>query len=209
MKMRFLYLIMALALGSAATFAAEEVRDPTKAEIAIVMELNTARQTPRAYAEYLRAFRRQIKDGDIVRGNVRIRTKEGVAAIDEAIAFLEKQRPMPPLSISRGLTLAARVHAEEQAKTGAVGHEGADGSFVADRVSRFGSWKKVIGENIAYGFDEPRDVVMQLIIDDGVPDRGHRKNLFNSKYRRIGIANATHPKYRHLSVHVLAGDFKK
>jgi uncharacterized protein YkwD len=198
--------IILVAVGSTVTTVSANTLSP--AEAGILKELNAARQNPRAYADHLRKFRREFQGGNIVRGNVRIRTQEGTKAVDEAIKFLSRQRPVPPLSVSPGLSDAANLHATEQSKTGATGHEGKNGSSPGERVNRFGKWEKTVGENIAYGFADPRDVVMQLIIDDGVPDRGHRKNIFNTKYRRIGIANAKHPKYRTVSVHVFAGDFK-
>ena len=36
---------------------------------------------------------------------------------------------------------------------------------------------------------------MQLLVDDGVPSRGHRKNIFNSEFNYVGIAVAGHPQY--------------
>lgn len=32
---------------------------------------------------------------------------------------------------------------------------------------------------MAFGNSNPVNIVMQLIIDDGVPDRGHRTSIFN------------------------------
>jgi uncharacterized protein YkwD len=65
-----------------------------------------------------------------------------------------------------------------------------------ERIERHGTvLQGVIGENIAYGPSDPRRLVMQLIIDDGVPDRGHRKNLYNSKFNSAGVACGPHPDF--------------
>jgi uncharacterized protein YkwD len=50
-------------------------------------------------------------------------------------------------------------------------------------------------ENISYGYDDARDVVRQLIIDSGVPTRGHRHNIFGGAYRLAGVACGPHRAY--------------
>jgi uncharacterized protein YkwD len=58
-----------------------------------------------------------------------------------------------------------------------TGHTGSDGSSVTDRISRHCSVRWVThAENITYGNDSymARDAVIDLLIDDGVPSRGHR-----------------------------------
>jgi uncharacterized protein YkwD len=35
-----------------------------------------------------------------------------------------------------------------------------------------------VGENISYGTTKPREIMIALAIDDGVPDRGHRTTIF-------------------------------
>jgi len=76
-----------------------------------------------------------------------------------------------------------------------------------DRVNRRGRWKGRVGENISYGHRDARAIVTQLIIDDGVKDRGHRKNIFDSAYRVVGIATGRHTKYGAMCVMDFAGGF--
>ena len=89
--------------------------------------------------------------------------------------------------------------AGEQGRTGEVAHIGADGSSPSDRMRRQGRWTAT-GEAIAYGPDRAGEVILQLIVDDGVPDRGHRRILFNPAYTLVGAACAPHPVWRTVCV---------
>ena len=48
------------------------------------------------------------------------------------------------------------------------------------------------GENIDYGGKEPVEVILALATDDGVPSRGHRTNLFNPAFAKVGIFTGDH-----------------
>src|SRR5690606_14830318 len=173
----------------AALAACAPVAPPPPSDVAaavarpdIVAELNAARTDPAGYARKARALRGLLRGDRIERpGEIAVVTHEGAAAIDEAIAFLERQPPLTAVADSRPLTGGAAGHAADQAATGAAGHASADGSSPADRRRRQGRWS-ASGEAIAYGPDRAADVVLQLIVDDGVPDRGHRRILFNPAY---------------------------
>jgi hypothetical protein len=41
---------------------------------------------------------------------------------------------------------------------------------------------------------------LQLVIDDGIKDRGHRKNVFNEKFDQVGIAFGSHSKFGYMCV---------
>ena len=176
----------------------------------VLAETNLARTEPRAYAGFLREFRRQFRGNYYVLpgSDTRMQTGEGVTAVDEAIRFLSRVKPLPPLTWSEGLAAAAAELAEEQGGSGATGHTGKQSHGVQERIERHGTWERLIGENIGYGPEGARIMVMQLIIDDGVPDRGHRKNTFSQGYTTAGIACGPHPRFRSMCVVDFAGGFR-
>ncbi|MGH7579733.1 MAG: CAP domain-containing protein, partial [Gemmatimonadales bacterium] len=133
-------------------------------------------------------------------GRPHLRTEEGAAAVSEAIAALASRGPPGPLRFSEGLTAAAADHVRDQGPIGGVEHHGTDGSDPADRASRHGRWVGAMAENIAYGENAAREVVIQLLVDDGVPDRGHRNNLLDPTWGAEGVACGPHRHYQQMCV---------
>jgi uncharacterized protein YkwD len=85
-----------------------------------------------------------------------------------------------------------------------TGHAGTDASQPADRIRRYGTPKTTSGEVITFGSITARSIVIQLIVDDGVAGRDHRKNLFDPAYRVAGIAIGPHKTYEQVCVVDLA-----
>ena len=166
-------------------------------ERGIIVEMNRARSNPPAYRQVLVAWRGKF-NGKKVRLSDRLflQTHEGTPAVDEALKFLQKTRPVGTLSLSKGLTLAARDHVRDQGTKGATGHNSSNGNTPFQRMERYGQWQKIAGENIAYGPDTAQAVVRDLIIDDGVADRGHRTNIFQPQFLLTGVACGYHRRYR-------------
>ena len=50
--------------------------------------------------------------------------------------------------------------------------------------------------------------MIQLIVDDGVRDRGHRKNIFIPEYRLMGCFSGYHKQFKTMTAINYAGDFK-
>ena len=115
---------------------------------------------------------------------------------------------MALLDPNASLYKAAQRHAQDQGKTGETGHSGSDGSTPRSRIEAEGQWIITIGENISYGGQLGCNVVVQLLMDDGVPNRGHRKNIFNPKFTLVGVACESHPVFRMVCVMDLAGGMK-
>ncbi len=174
----------------------------------VIAELNLARTNPREYARILLKTRPLYKDKKIRLGpNKFLLTEEGVAALDEAVAWLRKAPALQPLGLSWGMSRGAWDHVLDQSVTGQTGHVGCDRSQPWERVSRYGRWRIRVGENIAYGGTTARDVVSMLLIDDGVPSRGHRENIFVKEFKVAGVAHGKHKQFRTMCVIELAGGF--
>ena len=169
-----------------------------------------ARQNPKAYASLLEKWK-PYYDGKLLKlpGKNPVKTKEGWKAADEAIRFLHSAPSIPPLILSKGMSLGARDHVKDQGPSGSSQHKGRDGSQPWDRVNRYGTWEKTIGENISLGSNNPRHIVKELIIDDGVPGRGHRKNILNPEFRVVGVAFGNHFIYGTICVLTFAGSYKE
>ena len=167
----------------------------------IVREIALARTNPRRYASFIEE-RKKHYDGKLfyTSDGTILRTKEGVRAANEATRFLRSVSKLSPLSLSRGMSLGAKDHVRDIGPRGATRHEGRDGSKTSDRVNRYGTWQGQIGENIFYGGEEAREIVMGLIIDDGVSSRGHRRNIFNPSFRVVGVGCGYHDEYRTVCV---------
>ncbi|MBA3894343.1 MAG: CAP domain-containing protein [Gemmatimonadales bacterium] len=164
-------------------------------------ETNALRRDPAAYARHLERMLPGF-DGTLLerRGRPSLRTDEGATAVAEAIAELQARRPVGPLRWSKGLTAAAGDHVRDQGPVGGLEHTGTDRSDPARRASRYGRWVQGIAENIAYGENSAREVVIQLLVDDGVPGRGHRDNMLSPNWGAGGVACGPHLRYRQMCV---------
>lgn len=176
----------------------------------VLREQNLARTEPGRYANYVADWLRYY-DGKVrqLPGGLRITTVEGKRGVVRAVRFLQAQDPLPPLSPSAGLTRAARDHVVDTGPKGWMGHFGSDDSEPADRIARYGKWYGRVGENITYGGTAARELVIRLIIDDGIPDRGHRENIFNPQFTLTGVAFGVHDEYGTMCVITYAAEFEE
>ena len=197
--MKFRHLIASgalVVLGATAAIAA-----PSRFEESVFDELNRFRSDPAGYADLLREYRSRF-DGKLLISDddseIDIMTREGVAAVDEAIRDLRHEKPLVELEWSDALARAAADHVAVQSRSGAVGHY-TRGSGPGERMKARGGGPYV-NEVITYGHHTPEGVVDQLLIDDGVPDRGHRFSLLRTTHRYAGVACGNHPVHRTMCV---------
>ena len=182
----------------------------TEIERQVIIEINMVRTDPAEYAHRYLVPLRAYYHHTLFQfpGETAISTNEGIRALDECIKELQVAKPVSPLSPKKGLTLAARDHARDQARTGATGHTGSDGSTTEVRLDRYGKWDISAGENIDYGNGDARRIVTSLLIDDGMPSRGHRRNLLSGTFKFVGVSVGPHRVYRHMCVMDFAGSYR-
>ncbi|MFN2566626.1 MAG: CAP domain-containing protein [Gemmatimonadaceae bacterium] len=184
----------------------------TALERGVLEELNRARTNPARFAAELEARLPHFR-GSIYRrpgAEVGVRTVEGAAAVREAVRVLRATRPLAALRLSHGMSAGAADHVRDHGPRGGMGHAGRDGSTPAARVNRYGRWFGVISENIQYGrAANAHEVIADLVIDDGVSDRGHRRNALDPAVRVAGVSCGSHATYGQMCVIVHASDYSE
>jgi uncharacterized protein YkwD len=106
------------------------------------------------------------------------------------IVQLNNQGKLPLLKHCLHLEMMAKSYAKRAGKNGIVGHD-----KIAERFSLFRILGKPYGENCSYGEETPIGVVIQLLVDEGIKNLGHRRNILSPDFKRIGVGFAKHSNY--------------
>ncbi len=100
---------------------------------------------------------------------------------------LKKAKSTGALYPSKKLSDAALFHAKDSWKNFLIGHVSSDGTGMFERIDRYADGD-MFGENCYYGLGDPFIIVLALLIDEGVPDFGHRYNMLSKDWKSIGIS---------------------
>lgn len=102
------------------------------------------------------------------------------------VKTLEKMEPVNLLIPDKDCFESAKCHAYNSGITGYVGH---------DRKKNDCKTKKHFhGECCDYGHSDPLDIVLSLLIDEGIPSLGHRM-LCLSSFAKVGVSIQPHTRY--------------
>jgi len=180
----------------------------TVLETELFSEINVLRANPAVYIKYLEQLKTNFSGTSLMFSDgTRMITAEGVGGVQEAINALKNTRPLAPFKLSPGLSKAAALHIADLVKNNSTGHKGSDGSWPPNRVDRYGFWSLEVKENISYRAQTVRDIILNMLIDDGNPKRDHRKNLLSSNLRFAGLSIGESKMYGRLGVIAFAGEF--
>lgn len=105
---------------------------------------------------------------------------------------LKKTMDLMPLMPEEDLTSVAQGHAQRSGKKGTTGHNGFKKRF----EPLMGKPYLHVGENCSYGYEHAIDIVVSLLIDEGIKSLGHRNNILSPDFNSIGVAIRPHKNYR-------------
>ena len=119
--------------------------------------------------------------------------EENVKALTTLMDDLKKLKRLSILLPDSGIYLAAKKHAaDQQAHDWKLLHTGSDGSEPWDRIKLFspsmGGANENIGGRYGYASSTPRDMIIQLLIDAGIPGYGHRYNILNHLWTHVACS---------------------
>jgi uncharacterized protein YkwD len=131
----------------------------TSREKQMVDEINLVRSNPAGYIKYVTEY---LKKSGV--------TKSEKAAGKELVEVLKNTQPLNTLTISPKLYVDAREFGKELLETNSIEHSSLP-----------------YAENLSFGIENIRDAVINLLIDDEVEGRGHRKNILRKNITLVAV----------------------
>lgn len=149
-----------LKLTSAKKMSIAEIPQTLSArELEMISEINVLRADPKGYAIFIRKYL-ESNNAD----------KNQRMAAQELFAELKKLKPLPPLTLDLFMYKDVRQFGVNMVKNNIFEHSDLH-----------------YAENLSLGFKNIREAICDLLIDDDIDDRGHRKNLLNENNKYVAV----------------------
>jgi hypothetical protein len=151
-------------------------RNLSKTEQQMYYWVNMFRKDPnRFYEQAVREFIRQFPEAN-------------TAEVKSLKRDLKNIKSLPLLFPDMGLTKMSKEHGADLAKRGGIiSHKSASGKDFTARIKEAGQYR-CGAENIFSGSPDFLQALIALLIDQGVPDKGHRINLLEPRFERMGVS---------------------
>ena len=152
----------------------------------ILLAINKVRADPRSFLPVLRKYKELFIEDTVTLSGFTFVTKEGTDAVDNAIEFLQKQRPVKTLILDEQLSKCADQNLQKSLTT--------EFSFnpmvnnVAKQLEDFCEWSGDLAVLFETNCLTSEDLLITLIVDDGLKNRPNRLCLFSTDIEFVGIA---------------------
>ena len=177
-------ILFAIALVSTSCFAQKQ----QSMEDSIFELVNYVRQEPKRFLT------------EVAQPYIKSNELENSSYAKSLTRTLQKQNPLPPLSRNKQLMDMAANFAVEAGRKGWTDHVRTDARF-----KKYAPEIEITGENLQFGSADALSVIMELLIDEGVRNLGHRKNILDPEFSLIGIGFGNHKTFDTIGVIVFGG----
>ena len=155
---------------------AKDIEVLTSGEKEVICYINLARLYPKKFAQI-----------EIVKTNSVFEITND-QYLKSLINTLKRMKPVGALYFNESMFQLAKCFAQESGASGYVGHY------------RKTCKKGYDAECCSYGCETGRQIVLQLLIDKGVPSLGHRIICLDKSMEKIGVNIQPHAKYNNCCV---------
>ncbi|MGV9941076.1 CAP domain-containing protein [Streptomyces sp. NPDC003401] len=114
-------------------------------------------------------------------------------AVTRVVALVNSERAKAgcsPVTLNTKLSQAAQAHSADMASHTTMSHTGSDGSDPGQRITRAGYLWSTYGENVAYGYSTPEQVMAGWMAS-----AGHKRNILDCGFKEIGVGLAQPGNY--------------
>lgn len=114
-------------------------------------------------------------------------------AVTRVVTLVNSERAKvgcSPVTLNAKLSQAAQAHSADMASHNTMSHTGSDGSDPGQRITRAGYLWSTYGENVAYGYSTPEQVMAGWMAS-----AGHKRNILDCGFKEIGVGVAQPGNY--------------
>lgn len=149
------------------------VQEMREDEIALLILINKVRSNPQLFCkQYLVSRERQVE-----------------IELEETLRNLQ---PLPCLSCSSKLYRVSKNHSIDLSENQIAGHLSSDGLNVEQRLQRQGILTKIFAENCIFGYNDPIEILMRLLLDEDNDSRCQRNIILSQDFKFVGISIEKH-----------------
>lgn len=154
-------------------------------EKAMIDEINLLRKNPSGYVPFIQEYIQSMETEIEADAAMATMYQDEISSAYELIEVLNVTDPLSFLKPHEGVYVAAKLHGNDMISSKKFTHVGSDGSYPWDRIIKAAPDLSDGNENLVGGPYEIRQSVIILLVDSGIPDRGHRKTLLNPHWNFV------------------------